>query len=162
MQIKFKGKDKFEIKSKELEIILDGKVSVNGYEFPGPGEYEKAGVIINGIADGDNTIYILNVEDMNICYLGKLNHALSEEEGKEVGNVDILLLPLGQDGSADIKTATKIISTIDPRVVIPMLYSDLTEFKKSEGITDGEIDVLKIRKIDLPEDERVIYTLSAN
>jgi L-ascorbate metabolism protein UlaG (beta-lactamase superfamily) len=162
MQIKFKGKDKFEIKSKELEIILDGKVSINGYEFPGPGEYEKAGVILNGIADGDNTIYVLNAEEMNICYLGKLNHVLSEEEGKEIGDVDILFLPLGEDGSADLKVATKIISTIDPRVVIPMLYADLVEFKKSEGVTDGELEVLKIRKIDMPEDERKIITLSAS
>lgn len=162
MQIKYFGGDKFEIKSKDLEVNLSEKVSINGFEFPGPGEYEKAGVIMSGIDDGQNTIHVLSVEDMDICYLGKINHALSEEEAKQIGNVDILFLPLGESGSINVKMATKIISAVDPRVVIPMLYSDLTEFKKSEGIVDGELDVFKIRKSELPETERRIVILKAN
>jgi hypothetical protein len=43
-----------------------------------------------------------------------------------------------------------------------MLYSDISEFKKSEGIDDGEMDVYKIKKIDLPEDERLNVILKAN
>ncbi len=162
MQIKYLGGDKFEIKSKDLEVILSDKVSINSFEFPGPGEYEKAGVIMSGIDDGENTIYVLNIEEMDICYLGKINHDLSEDEAKQIGNVDILFLPLGQSGSVGTKLATKILSAVDPRVVIPMLYEDLSEFKKSEGITDGELDLLKIRKVDLPEAERRIVILKAN
>ena len=79
-----------------------------------------------------------------------------------MGNVDFFFLGLGEDGSVNTKIATKILSEIDPRVVIPMLYSDLAEFKKSEGITDGELDLLKIRKIDLPEEERRIVILKPN
>lgn len=162
MQIKFLGGEKFEIKSKDLEVVLSDKVLINGFTFPGPGEYEKAGVIMSGIDDEKNTIYVLNLEEMDICYLGKINHDLSEDEAKQIGNVDILFLPLGQAGSINTKTATKIISAIDPRVVIPMLYDDLAEFKKSEGMTDGELDLLKIRKIDLPEAERRIVILKAS
>lgn len=161
MQIKYKGKASFEIKSKDLEIILNEKISINNFEFPGPGEYEKGGVIINGIADNSNTIYTLKVEDINLCYLGQIDHDLTEEESKQIGDVDILFLPLGENGSADAKTALKILSKIDPRVVIPMLYTDLSEFKKSEGIVDGELEVLKIKKADLPEDERKVIILSA-
>lgn len=159
MNIRYLGGDKFEIKSKDLEVILSDKVSINGFAFPGPGEYEKAGVIMSGIDDGKNTIYALSIEEMDICYLGKINHDLSEDEAKQIGSVDILFLPLGDDGSVNTKIATKILSEIDPRVVIPMLYTDLAEFKKSEGITDGELDLLKIRKIDLPEAERRIVIL---
>jgi len=161
MQIKYLGQDKFQIRSKDLEIKFDGNVSINGFDFPGPGEYEKAGVIINGIADGENnTIYVLKIEEMNVCHLGKINHAPSEDEAKQMGDIDILFLPLGQEGSADVKTASKIISRIDPRIVIPMLYDDLSEFKKSEGVVDGETDILKIRRSDLPEDERKIIILN--
>ena len=162
MQIRYQGGDKFEIKLKDLEVILSDKVSINGFSFPGPGEYEKAGIIMSGIDDGKNTIYVLSIEEMDICYLSHINHDLSEDEAKQIGNVDILFLPLGEDGSVNTKIATKILSEIDPRVVIPMLYSDLAEFKKSEGITDGELDLLKIRKIDLPEEERRIVILKPN
>jgi len=160
MQIKYRGGAKFEIKSKDLEVTVDGKISINGFEFPGPGEYEKGGVILNGISDGANTIYTAKIEEMNVCYLGRINHELSEEEAKGIGDVDILFLPLEVDGSLGLKTVLKILTNIDPRVVIPMLYTDLSEFKKSEGYTDGEIDVLKIKKSELPEEERKLVILS--
>ncbi|MCX6808888.1 MAG: MBL fold metallo-hydrolase [Candidatus Berkelbacteria bacterium] len=163
MQIKYRGGQTFEVKSKDLEINFSGNLSINGFVFPGPGEYEKGGVIINGIADGDNTIYIIHLEDMTVCHLGKINHGLSEEEAKQAGDIDILFLPLGQDGSADLKTSLKSLSKIDPRIVVPMLFDEsiLNEFKKSEGYTDGELDILKIKKIDLPEEERKIVILAA-
>lgn len=162
MQIKCLGQKKFEIRTKDIVLVLDGNVSVNGFIFLGPGEYEKNGVIISGIADDKNTIFTLRLEEMNLGYLGRINHDLTEEEAKQIGDVDILFLPLGLEGSADIKTALKLLAKIDPRIVIPMLYSDLKEFKKSEGISNGELDVLKIKKIDLPEEERKVIILKVS
>jgi len=160
MQIKYKGEDSFEIKSKDLDITFSSKVIINNFTFPGPGEYEKGGVILNGIADQDNTIYVARVEDINLCHLGRIKHELSEDEIKQIGDVDILFLPLGEMGTIDLKTALKLLSKIDPRIVIPMLYNDLSEFKKSEGITDSEVDVFKVRKSDLPEEERKVVILN--
>lgn len=162
MQIKYLGHEKFEIRTKETKIDLGYKVLVNDFAFPGPGEYEKGGVFVEGIADNGNTIYILKVEEMNVCYLGKIAHDLKEDEAKEIGNVDILFLPLGEDGSVPVKKAVDILSKIDPKIVIPMLYSDLSEFKNSEGITDGELDILKIKKVELPEEERKVVILNAS
>ena len=161
MQIKYKGGDKFEIKSKDLEIILTDKVSVNGFTFPGPGEYEKSGIILSGIADGEkNTIYLLSVDDIKVCYPGRINHDLTEEETKQIGDVDILFLPLGEEESASMKVALKLLSKIDPKIVIPMLFSDLSEFRKSEGAAEESVDSLKIRKSELPEEERRIVILT--
>lgn len=159
MQIRYMGGAKFEIKVKDAEIILDNGISVNGFDFPGPGEYEKNGVIISGVADQTNTIYTLRAEEINLCYLGRISHDLTEDETKQIGDVDILFLPLGEDGSAEVKIALKLLSKTDPRIVIPMLYKDLNEFMKSEGITDGELDILKIKKSDLPEEERKVVIL---
>ena len=162
MQIKYAGKDRFEIKSKDVEIILSDKVTINGFVFPGPGEYEKGGVILNSFHDKDNAIHSARVEEMNVCHLGHIKHDLSEDEVKQIGDVDILFLPLGQEESADLKTALKILSKIDPRIVIPMLYDDLSDFKKSEGIADGELEVFKIKKSELPEEERQVIILRAS
>lgn len=161
MQIKYKGGNHFEIKAKDLDIVLADNVIINGFTFPGPGEYEKGGVILNGIADLENTIYVARVEDMNVCHLGNIQHELTEDEVKQIGDIDILFLPLGEKGTTDLKTALKLLSKIDPHIVIPMLYTDLAEFEKSEGITDGEIEVLKIRKSDLPEEGRQVVILKA-
>ncbi|HOX40989.1 MAG TPA: MBL fold metallo-hydrolase [bacterium] len=164
MQIRFKGEDTFEIKSKDLVAILGKGLSVNGFVFPGPGEYEKSGIIINGISNGDNTIYTLVVEDIILCHLGHISKELTEDEIKQIGPVDMLFLPLGADGSTQVKLATKILADIDPRVVVPMLYTDseLGEFKRSEGVTDGEVEIFKVKKSDLPEEERQIVIIRAS
>lgn len=161
MQIKYRGADQFEIKAKDLELILADKVIINDFTFPGPGEYEKGGVILNSISDDDNTIHVARIEEMNLCHLGHIKHDLSEDDVKQIGDIDILFLPLGQEGSVNLKTALKLLSKIDPRIVIPMLYDDISEFKKSEGVTDSEVEVLKIRKSDLPEEERQVVILKA-
>jgi L-ascorbate metabolism protein UlaG (beta-lactamase superfamily) len=154
MQIKYLGKEKFEIKTKEVKLDLGYTIAINDFALPGPGEYEKSGIFVEGVADNGNTIYVIKAEEMNLCYLGKLAHTLSEDEAKEIGDIDILFVPLGEDGSLPTKKALSVVSSIDPKIVIPMLYADLEEFKKSEGITDGEQDVFKVRKIDLPTDQR--------
>lgn len=161
MIIKYLGQEKFEIKTKENRINLGYDVAINGFLFSGPGEYEKNGIFVEGISDNGNTIFIIRTEEMKLCYLGKIAHELQEEEAKEIGDVDILFMPLGEDGSVDTKKGSKIISQIDPRVVIPMLYTDLEEFKKNEGISDGETDTLKIKKNELPEDQRRNVILKA-
>jgi len=160
MQIKYLGGEKFEIRTKEVKISLGYKILINDFSLPGPGEYEKNGIFVEGIADNGNNIYAIKAEEMNLCYLGKISHDLKEEEAKEIGDVDILFVPLGEDGSLPVKKALDVVSKIDPRIVIPMLYSDLSEFKKSEGISDGETDLLKIKKQELPEEERKIVILT--
>lgn len=160
MQIKYRGGDRFEIKSKDLDVILTDKVIINDFSFPGPGEYEKGGVILNSIEDDGNAIHVARIEEMNICHLGHIKHDLAEDDVKQIGDIDILFLPLGDEETVDLKTALKLLSKIDPRIVIPMLYSDISEFKKTEGIVDSELDVLKIKKQDLPQEERQIVILN--
>lgn len=154
MQIRYLGKEKFEIRSKDNKIDLGYKILINGFELSGPGEYEKNGIFVEGIADNGNTIYSIRVEDINVCYLGNISHDLREDEAKEIGDVDILFVPQGENGSLPTKKSVALISKIDPKIVIPMLYADLSEFKKSEGVVDEEIDILKIKKSELPEEER--------
>lgn len=159
MQIKYFGRDKFEIKVNQGLIALDSHLAINGFDLSGPGEYEKSGVVVLGIPDGQNTIYLIRAEEMTVCHLGHIARELPESEIKEIGDVDILFLSLGEEGTLPAKKALSLLSKIDPKIVIPMLFSDLSEFKKSEGLSDGEVDILKIKPADLPEDERKIVIL---
>ncbi len=155
MQIKYIGVEKFQIRTKDASVELEqNNVTVNDFSLSGPGEYEKNGVFVEGIADNGNTIFVVTAEEIKICHLGKISHDLREDEAKEIGNIDILFIPLGEEGSINLKQAQSLIAKIDPRVVIPMLYSDLNEFCKSEGATEPALEQLKIKKSELPSDER--------
>ena len=164
MQIKYLGDGKVEIKTKDATILLGQHVIINDFVLPGPGEYEKSGIFVEGISDRNNTIYLIKAEEINVCYLGTISCDLAEDKTKEIGDIDILFVPLGQKESQEIKKATDLVSKIDPKIVIPILFDDqrLTDFKKSEGITDDVLDVLKIKKSELPENERRNVILKAS
>lgn len=162
MIIKYNSDEKFEIKTTDAKLNLsaDG-IDIEGFAIKTPGEFERRSVFVQGIplGEGQKPIYTINTEEMTLCYPNGLNQDLGEEVIKLIGDVDILFVPLGEKNSLSIKQAQELISDIDPRIVIPMLYTDISQFKLAEGITDGEVDQLKIKKADLPEEERKFFIL---
>lgn len=160
MQINYFGKEEFEIKTKLAKIKLKGVVDIENFLIDGPGEYERKDIFVEAVGrDKDHVAYVLRVEDMILCYLGKLKKTLTDEEIKRIGDIDILFVPLGEDDTLPLEKANDLINKIDPRVVIPMLYSDLSKFKEIEGISNGEIDSYKVKKVDLPSEERNIVII---
>ena len=161
MQINYKGTDKFVVKAKEATITLESsEVDIEGLKITGPGEYERKGIFVEGISpNGNGPVYVVRADHITICYLGKLKNAISDDAAKQIGDIDILIVPLGEEGTIGEKEVGKVIAQIDPRIVIPMLYSDIEPFKKTEGITGEAIDSLRLKKADLPEEDRKFYIL---
>lgn len=97
-----------------------------------PGEYSAKGANIIGIASyhdekngeerGENTIFVLEVEDLRICHLGDLGTDLSEKQLEKINGVDILMIPIGGKYTIDGKKAVDIVKKIEPRIIIPMHY----------------------------------------
>ncbi len=75
-----------------------------------------------GSERGENTIFLLTVDGIQICHLGDLGHALSEKELGEIGPVDILLIPVGGYFTIDAEEATRVVDQVKPKVVIPMHF----------------------------------------
>jgi L-ascorbate metabolism protein UlaG (beta-lactamase superfamily) len=100
----------------------------------GPGEYEVGGVMIEGVRTyhdtkkgeelGNNTAYVIRLDDVVFCHLGDLGHELSAGQIDAIGNVDVLFIPVGGGETIDANKAAAVISQIEPRIVIPMHYAD--------------------------------------
>ena len=75
-----------------------------------------------GSQRGANIIFCFEVDGINICHTGDLGHALSEEQVKAIGRVDVLMIPVGGFFTIDAKTATKVGEQLKPKVIIPMHY----------------------------------------
>ena len=98
----------------------------------GPGEYEINGVLIIGIATfhdadrgrerGKNTIYLMEVDEISICHLGDLGHVLTAEQVEELGNVDVLLLPVGGVSTINAPMAAEVVRQLEPKAAVPMHY----------------------------------------
>ena len=144
-----------------------------------PGEYEKKGIAIRGISSyhdkvegkerGLNTIYIMKAEEMTICHLGDLGQEkLTENQVDEIGDVDILLVPVGGNYTINAKEAVGVIGQIEPKIIIPMHYKikDLKieldgpeKFVKELGLTPEKADKYKISKKLLPLEEMKLVML---
>jgi L-ascorbate metabolism protein UlaG (beta-lactamase superfamily) len=140
-----------------------------------PGEYEIKEVFIQGISAGEkNTIYTIEAEGIHLCHLGNLNQKeLTAEQLEKIGDTDILMIPIGGVYTISVKEATKIMSQIEPKIIIPMNYQipklnppaggkldTLDKFLKALGIKHIEpLNKLSIKKRDFSEEEVKIVIL---
>lgn len=107
-------------------------VSTNPFVIEGPGEYELKGVNVVGVGTfhdekegklrGKNTIYNINIDDVQIAHFGDLGHPLTNQQLEELGAVDVLLIPVGGVYTIEADSAAKIVAQIEPKIVIPMHY----------------------------------------
>ncbi|MGQ9636947.1 MAG: MBL fold metallo-hydrolase [Thermodesulfobacteriota bacterium] len=96
-----------------------GSKTIKGIPIKGIPSYHDPS---RGRERGENTIFVLSVDGMQLCHLGDLGHTLGERELAEIGPVDILLLPVGGFFTIDAKEATQVVEQIKPKVVIPMHF----------------------------------------
>lgn len=99
----------------------------------GPGEYEIGGILITGVRTfhdkqkgaelGTNTVYVFHMDDVVFCHLGDLGHELTTQQIEEIGNVDVLFLPVGGGETIGPSEAVNVISQLEPRIVVPMHYA---------------------------------------
>lgn len=142
----------------------------------GPGEYEISGVSIFGIPSfhdkslgkerGNNTIYIISLDEIRLAHLGDLGHILTDEQTEEINGVDILFIPIGETYTLDAKDAVEVIGQIEPKIIIPMHYqlpglkiklAPVEDFLKEMGMKETKtINRLVVSKGKLPEEREVV------
>jgi len=75
-----------------------------------------------GSRRGKNTIFCFNIDGINVCHAGDLGHELTADQVKAIGNVDVLMIPVGGFFTVDAGTATKVCEQLKPKIVIPMHF----------------------------------------
>ncbi len=153
------------------------KNSDDTFLINGPGEYEVKEVAIKGIESktkkGDqNTIYLINIDEIKIAFLGGFGeNELSEKELEVFGDIDILILPIGgKDSVLDYKGAVNVKNQVEPKIIIPMYYKineikvdldGLDKFSKEIGIKSEKVEKLKIVKKELPMEESKLFIIES-
>ncbi len=96
-----------------------GSKSIKGITVKGvPTFHDPSG----GKERGENTVFTMNVDGIQVCHLGDLGHVLSPKELTEIGPVDILLSPIGGLYTIDPKEASRNAELMNPKVFIPMHF----------------------------------------
>lgn len=146
----------------------------------GPGEYEIGGVSIIGIQTfhddkkgaerGKNTIYVIEIDGVRLLHLGDLGHKLTDDQIKEIGNIDVLFIPVGGTYTIDAKTAVEVVKQIGASIIIPMHFdvpglalsqklSSVDEFLTESALRVEKLPKLIVKEGDIKSDEEYAVIL---
>jgi len=113
---------------------VGGSISGNPKTISKKGENKAGAFTFRGIETyhdtkkgkerGGNTIFCFSVDGISICHLGDLGHDLSDAEIKVLGQVDVLMVPVGGFYTIDAVTAEGICEQLRPKIVLPMHYKN--------------------------------------
>ena len=117
-------------------------------EVSGPGEYEVRGDSVMGLPAGATTIMRVEVDDVRVAALGRLDRQLTEEEIDELGRIDVLVVPVGGVDALSAGDATKLVNAVEPAIVVPVRYraagvagtggyEAVDKFAKEMGLAEG-------------------------
>lgn len=156
-----------DVKGPKLGMVVDG-----------PGEYEVKGSLITGTqaklhVDGPDdkqraTIYTIELDDVDVAVTGNIAAELSDAQVEAIGNVDVLVVPVGGHGlTLDATGAAQMVSRLEPKFVIPVHYDDgktkyampqddLKKFLDEMGASPEPIGKLKLNAKELPEETTVV------
>ncbi len=150
--------------------------------FSWPGEYETGGAHFKGVTSfhnskedaeqKENIIFTCELNGINLCHLGALGTKLTPEQLEQVGDVDILFIPVGGKEGIDAKKAKEVVEQIEPRIIIPITYHTegskcgfdaVDSFVKEMGSQAGEpIDSFTLKRSELPEDNSKVVVIRSS
>jgi L-ascorbate metabolism protein UlaG (beta-lactamase superfamily) len=151
--------------------------------FDWPGEFEKNGVRIFGIQSyhdkkkgaerGENIIFRFEIEDMSIVHLGDQGFVPDDKLIEDIGEVDVLMMPVGGTTTIGSDEAVQTVKHLDPGIIIPMHYKvdkltvpfeiePVENFLKKMNV--GNViteDKLVIKKEDMADKDNQVVILRA-
>ena len=139
--------------------------------FERPGEYEVGGVFMRGIAmhaqengaTRRNVAWLFHFGDLNLLHLGALAHVPQQEQLETLGEVHVLMFPLGA-GGLDAEAAAGLVALLEPRAILPLhngppagAADPLERFLGAMGLSPPrEEDFLRVTASNLPQQSRVV------
>ncbi|PLX25825.1 hypothetical protein C0580_01275 [Candidatus Parcubacteria bacterium] len=147
------------------------KYESDSFVMDSPGECEVHDVFIYGRKVSGQLIYQITMEDIKIVFMGEFGHQeINSDELDFIKGTDILIVPVGGGDLATAKEANKIISHLEPRIVIPSCHSagsgklkldNVESFVKEFGVKPDQEEKLKLKKKDLPQEDVKLVVLES-
>jgi L-ascorbate metabolism protein UlaG (beta-lactamase superfamily) len=118
----------------------------------GVGAHEAAGLKFTGVSTfhdgqqgakrGPNTVFVWQMAGIRLAHLGDLGHALTPELVRQIGEVDLVLVPVGGFYTIDAKQAVEVCKQLSAKVVVPMHYKTKALARLPIALLDEFLKVL--------------------
>ena len=142
------------------------------------GEYSFKGVDIktiqvwhdksHGLKRGKNLLAKIDIAGFSLLHCGDLGHILDNYTVSQLGQIDIIFIPVGGTYTIDAKEAKEVIDLINPKIIFPMHYKtpaiafdiakldDFTRLYDKNDIYFHDSNEIKITKDDLAKYKIVV------
>jgi L-ascorbate metabolism protein UlaG (beta-lactamase superfamily) len=151
--------------------VARSKFNNDAFVIDSAGEFEVSDIFVYGRKIAGNIVYLIIFDDIKIAFLGEFGHQeMSNGDLELIEGVDVLILPVGGGDLTTSKEASKIISQVDPMIVIPSCHADgsgklnldaVSTFIKEFGVKPEETEKFNLKKKDLFEEEVRLVVLKA-
>lgn len=110
------------------------------------GVNRASGVLIRGVQTSSdslaasprlNVAYVWAMDGIRFCDLGAIEDAVSLSESLNIGDVDVLFLPVGGPQNFTDEKRRLTIERLHPRIIVPMMYSTAYSSKVPLGGLGG-------------------------
>ncbi|MEM7032918.1 MAG: MBL fold metallo-hydrolase, partial [Chloroflexota bacterium] len=103
---------------------------------------------------------------VTVCQPGALKQLPTQSQIEALGNIDVLLVPVGGEPSLNATKASELIRLIQPSIAVPIYYdfpnSTMTldpveKFLKEMGQSHIEAkDTLRVTRTSLPQETQIV------
>lgn len=145
------------------------------YVVDHPGEFEVKGMFVYGVGIGAGnaarTLFVVEAEGIAVALLPGLAKPFENSEVERFEGADVLLVPVGGHGVLGAEGAAKVVSQLEPRVVVPIHYKlkgfkspldSVLPFARELGVKESEtMDKLRITKKDMPQEEMKVFLVQS-
>jgi len=139
------------------------------FVISGPGEYEIKEIFVKGVPSESsikekiNTIYTLELDKINLCFLGTVAGKLPADSRAGIEAVDILFVPVS--GALSASDVYQLAVSFEPKVIIPMEYEEGSEsfkkfLKEGDAKLSEAVDKLTVKAKDIEGKEAEIIVLA--
>lgn len=135
--------------SKENGVVIESADGNTSKELVGPGEYEVSGISVIGVQAEESNIFVYEVDGLRICNLGASTKKIQDNKLSLVGDIDILLLPIGP-------LSLEMSQQIESYYIIPFGDTNdpnLEKYLKESGFTVSRTPKFSLKKEEIVEDQ---------
>lgn len=121
-----------------------------------------------GSEKGKNAVFVVEADGIRFVHLGDLGHVLTKDQVKEIGPVDVLMIPVGGIYTLNGADAKEVVSELKPKkYILPMHYGtkvfddvltadEYLEDQKKESVKKKDSNQLEIDPDFKPAEPEIV------
>lgn len=110
-----------------------------------------------------NSIFIFEIADLCIAHLGHLHHTLTDQQHFQVGQIDVVMVPVDGSFTLDVDGMVEVLKTLRASLMIPMHYFSsytlnrfLDRAKGEFEVRSSEVPTVLVSRATLPKKPEIL------